>query len=151
MKKVKRELPVPVCRLGVLSKVAKVASPDAVHQATFSNQRVLRSYRDVDEGDDDGDNDSDDDDDDDDENDDDNKYSNVYEERGKASFDTSRLEKALNNNSKMAKLLKQWHDDGYSVAHVANQLRVNLNGGLDQKYLNLVTSYQAYKRGYRPQ
>ncbi|KAG7376631.1 hypothetical protein PHYPSEUDO_013019 [Phytophthora pseudosyringae] len=73
------------------------------------------------------------------------------EERGKAPFATERLQKALNNNSKLSKLLKQWDNNGYTVAKVAEKLDVDVNGALDQKFMSLVTAFQSYKNGWRPQ
>ncbi|GMF32151.1 unnamed protein product [Phytophthora lilii] len=118
------------------SKLSKVAPPAEVRQATVNAQRSLRSYQDVDS---------------DDYTADDEKYDDEEEERGKPPFATERLEKALKSNKKLGKLLKQWDDNGYTLSHVAENVGVDVNGALDQKFMSLVTGYRAYQRGWRPQ
>ncbi|GMF13641.1 unnamed protein product [Phytophthora lilii] len=111
--------------------------PIGAAQTAVNTQRLLRRHENMEAYDGDDDDDIDDDD--------------GYEERGKPPFATARLEKALNNNRTLAKLLKQWDDDGYSLERVARNVEVDMNGPLDQHFMSLVTGFKPYQNGWRPQ
>ncbi|KAE9124848.1 hypothetical protein PF010_g5861 [Phytophthora fragariae] len=124
----------------VQSTLSKVVAPDVAQpiqaeQAAANTQRFLRRHRIVDDDEEDVD-----------------SLEDVYEERGKPPpFATKRLDKALDDIGKLGKLCKQWDDNGYSLKDVAKNVGVDLNGGMGQKYFNLVSGFQAYKGGWRPQ
>ncbi|KAE8955501.1 hypothetical protein PR003_g33117 [Phytophthora rubi] len=124
----------------VQSTLSKVVAPDvaqpiqAEQAAASSTLRFLRSHNILDDDEEDVD-----------------SLDDVYEERGKPPFATKRLDKALDDIGKLGKLCKQWDDNGYSLKDVAKNVGVDLNGGMGQKYFNLVSGFQAYKGGWRPQ